>query len=157
MSDRGEWNQLRQRQFEDVVSAFRTNISPVPKPSKRVKAPRELVRKTALAKSNPERRERSFEDAFGSKARVEWINGLPCAHCDVTGWTQNAHTRSRGAGGKACDVVPLCGSRVERGVGVEGCHAILDTRPWDLPEGTVERLRALAKQLDREWNERGVA
>lgn len=118
-------------------------IHPAPKPAGKVKAPKPL--------------KRAFEDAFGSVERVEWVNAMPCAICGVTGWTQNMHTKSRGAGGKACDVVPGCGSRVERGVGIEGCHAIYDTHPWDLPEGTVAKVRALAKELDRQWNERGAA
>lgn len=128
-----------------------------PKPEPRVKQPKPAKPRSPIAKSNPERRERLFEDAFGSVERVEWINAMPCAICDVTGWTENAHVRSRGAGGKACDVVPLCGSRTERGIGIEGCHQVFDCHPWDLPEGTVTQLRALAKQLDTQWNERGAA
>lgn len=128
-----------------------SDVFACPKPEPRFKKPK------GLRKENPERRERLFEEAFGGEERVRWVASMACGICGVTGWTENAHVRSRGAGGKACDIVPLCGSRTERGVMVEGCHSVLDTHPWDLEAGTVMKLRALAKELDRQWNERGAA
>ena len=106
--------------------------------------------RTALPRVNRERRAKRFESDFGGKAYLAFIHGHSCAACGVTGWTVAAHVKSRGAGGKASDIVPLCGTRY----GVTGCHDLLDCSPWLLPEGTVMRLRALAKRLWREWNER---
>ena len=108
---------------------------------------RTLERRTPVRAVNPERRKRLFRRNFASSSYVEALHAMPCAVCGVTGWTVAAHTRSRGAGGDASDMVPLCRSRL----GVVGCHELLDTAPWDLPDGTVGRLRALAARL---WTER---
>ena len=52
---------------------------------------------------------RWFKEQFFSKARVRWVKGLSCSvpgcysnPCD------NAHIRSRGAGGTYRDIIPLC-------------------------------------------------
>jgi hypothetical protein len=66
-----------------------------------------ITRKTPLKPSNPARKHDRFRRAFGSKARVEMIRREPCAVCRSTP-SENAHVRSRGAGGTWEDVIPLC-------------------------------------------------
>lgn len=64
-----------------------------------------MKRKTPLRR-NKKRRERLFRRQFGSKERLEWLKrssclcGKPAAHAH--------HVKSRGAGGTADDLVPLC-------------------------------------------------
>lgn len=80
----------------------------------------ELSRETPLRKRNPERRERLFEEQFGSVARVRWFQMQECAACG--GWpSECAHVTSRGAGGKAEDCIPLC----------RDCHARQHNEGWD--------------------------
>jgi hypothetical protein len=79
----------------------------------------ELSRETPLRKRNPERKARLFDEQFGSVARVRWFQMQECAACH--GWpSECAHVRSRGAGGKAEDCIPLC----------KDCHARQHTGGW---------------------------
>lgn len=62
---------------------------------------------------NRKRRASEFVRPYGSKSRVGWVASLPCVVgllCD--GPTENAHTRTGGAGrkGDADSIVPLCRS-----------------------------------------------
>lgn len=67
----------------------------------------QLSRETPLAKRNPERKARLFEEQFGSVAFVKWVRLQECAVCGS--WpSEAAHATSRGAGGKADDILPLC-------------------------------------------------
>lgn len=68
-----------------------------------------LKRRTKVRPVNPERKQRLFGEGFGSEARVRWVASLACVvpGCDG-GPCENAHTVSRGSGGKARDVVPMC-------------------------------------------------
>ena len=64
------------------------------------------------------RRQDRFARQFGSKARLTKIQEMPClvhshgrrSACPSRGlqFSQAAHARSRGAGGTARDIVPLC-------------------------------------------------
>lgn len=114
---------------------------PAPKPEYRPKK-----KPAGIPKKNVERAKKSFEEDFDSRAYVEAIHALSCAICGVAGWTEAAHTTSRGAGGKARDLAPLCGNRL----GTVGCH-----RKYDLydPEARQHelRLRSLAKKLWNSW------
>jgi len=68
------------------------------------------VKRTRLNPVNRERRKREFARAYGSKARVEWIQSLACLHC-LSRPSENAHTPSRsgmGRKGDASTIVPLC-------------------------------------------------
>lgn len=56
---------------------------------------------------NPERRERRFRKGFGSEDRAAWVSGQPCIVCGERP-SENAHVKSRGAGGTKEDVVPMC-------------------------------------------------
>ena len=78
-----------------------------------------LARKARLrpVTADAARRKRRFARQYDSAAYVEWIHARPCAvprcrrgPCDA------AHARSRGAGGTARHVLPLCG-------GPSGHHA----------------------------------
>ena len=48
-----------------------------------------------------------FEKSFGSEDRVNFIKSLPCLVCGNTP-CDNAHVKSRGAGGDYTCIVPLC-------------------------------------------------
>lgn len=49
----------------------------------------------------------TFYSSYSSKERVEFIRNLPCLICGKRP-SENAHVKSRGAGGNSTDVVPLC-------------------------------------------------
>ncbi len=94
------------------------------------KAAMGLERRTRVRKVNRGRKAKRWAESFGTEARVQLINSFPCLLSKPTfrtfgtwwdvetgrtepmhqcaGPTQNAHVRSRGAGGTARDVVPLC-------------------------------------------------
>lgn len=107
-----------------------------------------IQRKTPIKRSgrlkpvNRARKARLFAEDFGSKEYVEHIHSLPCAACLVTGWTEAAHVRSRGAGGKVDDLVPLCGNRL----GIEGCHSRFDRHERETRQ-LEPMLRTLAKRI----------
>lgn len=82
-----------------------------------------LERRTKLRPQNPKRLKARRAIQFGRQA--ELCRLLPCCACGFPPPSQPAHVRSRGAGGKDEDTVPLCGtgmygnsSRYLR----EGCH-----------------------------------
>ena len=75
---------------------------------------KKLNRKTAVKRKNARRSAKEFRRAYGSKERVQAVQAMPCVVCGALP-SQNAHVRSRGAGGGAEDIVPLCG-------GPGGCH-----------------------------------
>jgi hypothetical protein len=79
------------------------------RPGKPLDRSSELQRKTRLRARNPERKAREFARCYGSEARVEAVRAMPCCvpGC-VRRPSQNAHVRSKGAGGTWRDVVPLC-------------------------------------------------
>jgi hypothetical protein len=60
-----------------------------------------------LPKANRARRKVRFAEQFDSPAFLEFVKALPCVVCGE-GPCDAAHVRSRGAGGKACDVTSLC-------------------------------------------------
>ena len=66
-----------------------------------------LARKKPINPVNRERKKREYARCYGSKERVERIRALGCAVCGKAP-SDNAHVRSRGAGGTWRDVVPLC-------------------------------------------------
>lgn len=83
-----------------------------------------LKSKGRIRPVNPARKAKRFDANFGSKARVEWVNSHPCLcrgkHPACSGRTVNAHVTSRGAGGKAEDIVPLSW----------GCHQWQGDHGW---------------------------
>lgn len=107
-----------------------------------------IKRGKPLGKGSRAKRAARFQERFGGSARREWIAAMPCAICGEYGWTENAHVRRQSQGGKASDVVPLCGDRT----GVTGCHTLFDQ--YRLEEHRL-RLGALAKKLDAIWTEEG--
>lgn len=64
-----------------------------------------LRRLTPLKQFNRKRRARLYAKQFGEHA--ETIRELPCCVCGARP-SDPAHVRSRGAGGTAKDLVPLC-------------------------------------------------
>lgn len=68
------------------------------------------MKRTRLRPVNQQRRKREFARAYGSKARVQWVQSLACLVC-LSRPSENAHTPSRsgmGRKGDACTIVPLC-------------------------------------------------
>lgn len=100
-----------------------------------------LERRTRLRRANPERRARLHAKQFGAKA--EWIRSLGCLRC---GWRpcDAAHARSRGAGGTAEHLVPLCW----------WCHGMQHRLGIDtFNDRFGVDLMAEAERLDAEWRE----
>ena len=82
---------------------------------------------------------------------------MPCAICGTQGYSVAAHLTSRGAGGKASDIVPLCrartvyaGNTANSFTWFTGCHGLYDAHEADArkQEG---RLRELAAKLWQDW------
>ena len=65
------------------------------------------LKRTQLRKQNRKRLQRRFTEQFDSPAFISFVSALPCVVCGE-GPCDAAHVRSRGAGGKACDIAPLC-------------------------------------------------
>lgn len=80
------------------------------RPKRGVKRVEKPGRKTKLRQRNPERLARLRRKQFGEHA--DFIRSLPCAlrghDAGICGPSEAAHVRSRGAGGTAKDLVPLC-------------------------------------------------
>lgn len=68
-----------------------------------------IARKTRLRPVNRTRKAREFERAYGSRARVEWVQSRMCCACSAVP-CENAHYVTGGMGRKAGSsaVVPLC-------------------------------------------------
>ncbi len=102
-------------------------------------------RKTWIRRRNAKRAKAAWTKAYGSAARVEWINSMKCEckgkHPSCSGPTQNAHETSRGAGGTASNVVPMS----------SGCHAWqhrFGIHAWCKAAGmTRDELKAKAAEL----------
>ena len=81
----------------------------VPKPE-----PRKKKEPKPPKARNAKRREPEFARCYGSEARVEWVQKLPCIvpACRIGGLRENAHIEGDGAGRKAdyTKIVPLCRS-----------------------------------------------
>ena len=69
-----------------------------------------MKRRKPMKRRNEARRRRAFLEAYGGDY-ADLIRALPCiiAECNAWSWTiQASHVKSRGAGGKAKDLVPMC-------------------------------------------------
>ena len=103
----------------------------------------ELVRRTPLKKRNDARRDRLFREQFGSEALVKWVRMQCCVVCGC--WpSEAAHATSRGAGGKAKDILPLCPwhHTVQHKIGVRSFE-----------ERFGVSLKELAVDTERRWRE----
>lgn len=103
-----------------------------------------LTRKTPLRPKNPDRAKERWERAFHSRERVRWVSRRPCLVCGRRP-SQNAHVKSRAAGGTYRDVVPLCRyhHRRQHEVGIETFQGMY----------TLD-LAAEARRVDDEWEQR---
>ena len=104
--------------------------------------------RNSIARVNRERKKRRFRECYDSPEFVAWVQSLPCVACGY-GPSEAAHARSRGAGGKASDIVPLCAD-----AWATGCHRL----SHELGIKTFERLylygvslRALAAETWARW------
>lgn len=129
-------------------------IYPAKKPPARKPKERKQPKKTGVPRVNRARKAKRFEIDFGGKDYVSWITSLACDCCGVVGFSDPAHLTSRGAGGHASDLAPLCRTRPSfryAGNLIIGCHWKYDTRRWELPEGTEARLRENAAKRYAEF------
>jgi hypothetical protein len=115
------------------------------------------MKRSALKPKNARRKKARFESDFGGAEYLAAIKAMPCAICGVSGFSEAAHVRSRGAGGKASDLVPLCGPHHggfwdDMQIIEPGCHSKFDTRRWTLLPDTAERLQVLAAELYAEYH-----
>lgn len=126
-----------------------------PKPPKKEKKQRKLMKRGGRIRPNRKRKERAFQEDFGGKEYLALIRSLPCAVCGIEGFTVSAHLTSRGAGGKADVTAPLCCTRVLTTydgtyVGAElGCHERYDAHDPEIRKHEP-RLRREAK---KRWTE----
>ena len=92
-------------------------FAPVPKPRKRIKAPKRLQSKKGINPVNAERKAERFDRDYGAKA--DWVRD--CFACCVTGRDGTeadpivaAHVQGRGAGGHSESLVPMLASEHDR-------------------------------------------
>lgn len=95
-----------------------------------------LRRGRPLRRINPGRAAARRRRDFGPQA--EWAVDQPCAVCGEPAPSEPSHVRSRGAGGRAADIVPMC----------HRCHT-----HWHLGRLEQQRtdLEALARARARTW------
>lgn len=93
-----------------------------------------------VAAVNPKRKARLRAEQFGAKA--DWIRTLPCSTCGRPAPSDPSHVRSRGAGGGAVDLVPMC--RMCH----DGLHA-MGRYSFALKNGI--ELEALARDCEELW------
>lgn len=76
-----------------------------------------IARTTRVKAGNPKRKASEFQRCYGSRARVKWVQSLPCIVDDVAesgipcGRSENAHVPSQSGAGRKGDarhIVPLC-------------------------------------------------
>jgi cytochrome c553 len=93
------------------------------------------ARERGMPRANRARMAARNARAFGPQSRLARL--LPCVACgrpsSPTHPTQAAHVLSRGAGGRDCDVVPLC-ALCHHVQGVVGIETFQRRRGLDLPE-----------------------
>lgn len=93
---------------------------------------------------------------FGPQARLARL--LPCVACGKPPPSQAAHVKSRGAGGRDSECVPLC-ARCHDRQGVEGIETFQRKRRLDLPElarRMADRVRDHARDGGcTDWPEQG--
>lgn len=121
-----------------------SNFTPVPKPQ-----PKEKKEPKAPRKKNLKRSSDSFERAYHSQERVEFINGLPC-HIDGCQRIdiENAHIEVAGMSLKASydKIVPAC--RGHHRSRKDSMHSL----SREEYEGThLVDLAALAAEYERMW------
>lgn len=111
--------------------ARKTPLAPGTKPMKRGGRVRAV---------NPKRRKALSEEQFGEKA--VWIRAMPCCVCGYRPPSDPHHVKSRGAGGRAEDVVPLC----------RLCHDwIHASGRYSFERAKGIDLRVIARCLHAEW------
>lgn len=77
-----------------------------------------------------ENRPQEIIRSMGTPERRRFVASLPCAACGVVGFSVSAHLLGNDGRGRKKDCTttgPLCRSRT----GVEGCHDLRDTKPWE--------------------------
>lgn len=106
-------------------------------------------RKTRMKPVNRKRKAKLYALQFGDHA--DWIRTLGCLVCGRTP-SEPAHVKTRGSGGTAKDIVPLCGDRPWSPVDPQGHHSE--------QEGNNKRFEALYRidlkaEAARLWAENG--
>ena len=112
-----------------------------------MKREKPLRRRTKLRPVNPERAAKAKAACFGPQAAL--ARTMPCANCDAPGPSQAAHVRSRGAGGKDEDVIPLC-AKCHRNQHDQGWEALAQNKSALEVYATALRILVAMKQQQRE-------
>lgn len=83
-----------------------------------LKRKKPLARKRRLRQRDAKRLRKLQEKQFGDHAT--YIRSLPCCACNRCPPSEPAHVKSRGAGGTAKDLVPMCAyhHRKQHGLGI---------------------------------------
>lgn len=116
------------------------------KPRKAIASSKPLVSRKPVNKRNPKRLAKLRLEQHGTAARSKWFRTMPCAcggkHPACTGGQSDpSHVKSRGAGGKADDIIPQS----------PGCHDFVGTKGWQRwQRETGVDARALADRLATE-------
>jgi hypothetical protein len=116
------------------------------KPRKSIASNTPLRSRKPVNKRNPKRSAKRRLEQHGTSARTRWFNFQPCAcggkHPACTGGLSDpSHVTSRGAGGKAGDIIPQS----------RGCHEYIGSKGWRRWQAeTGVNARALADRLATE-------
>lgn len=102
-----------------------------------------LRRRTWIRAVNPERRAARYADAYGGRGDAVRARPCLCAGRGCWGPMEAAHVVSRGAGGGARDLVPLCRGH-HREQHSRGVRTFAEDYGLDLAEAA----RRLAEELD---------
>jgi len=126
------------------------HFHPAPKPAPTVKPPK------GLRKKNTARVAENFKRAYGSIARVKFVNLRHCAACGAWGYSENAHLLGNDGGsrkGHFTTIGPLCGVRPDDQGGVyQGCHNLFDEHGDEFAARfPTFNPRRVAAKTQRDW------
>lgn len=113
----------------------------------RLRSGKPPARRTRIRPVNARRRGRAFARNFHSAERVQAVQAMPCALSGQPGPCHNAHIRSRGAGGRWYDVIPLAPE----------VHRAFDEHRRDTLRAygvTISELQCRARELARQHKDR---
>lgn len=126
--------------------------NPVPKPERRKREPKPLIRKTRMKPVNPERKAVRHEESFGPAGFADWIRSLGCSvPACASQQIEVAHARSRGAGGDWTETLPLCSNhhRLSHNRGVQTFETRFGFRLLDVAGAVHLRWKAFVAEGPR--------
>jgi hypothetical protein len=129
-------------------------IHPAKKPKPRSSGASRGMKRSRLPNRNSKRMAKRLITDFGGAGYKAWISAMPCAICGIHGLSDPAHVKSRGSGGKADKLVPLCRwwQSPFSSPPYMGCHKRFDEFRWTLPDDTEKILTVRAAELYAEYH-----